>query len=147
MIKYCPKCGNLLDGKKECSCGFTIDEEIISNNSSAIVTNWKTGMMNPFQDNGLDYLEISFEKNKLDRNRLLSNLHLLNIKDLSLVETFGMSQENIIDYCLNMIQDYHSNIVFHDNKIYCKNGNIIIVIHDDDYSILNVINLDENHKK
>ena len=26
-MKYCPKCGALLDGRFECSCGFVIDEE------------------------------------------------------------------------------------------------------------------------
>ena len=48
-MKYCPKCGALLDGRFECSCGFVIDEEELKENpGSNTIGTVGTGMMNPF---------------------------------------------------------------------------------------------------
>ena len=49
-MKYCPKCGSLLDGKTTCSCGFEYDEKVVEetlSNNSPITTEFKTGMMIP----------------------------------------------------------------------------------------------------
>ena len=62
-MKYCPKCGNLLDGKLECSCGFVIDKDYVKEESHPIVTDFKTGMMNPSE---IIIVNNSQEKSKKD---------------------------------------------------------------------------------
>ena len=44
-MKYCPKCGNLIDGKFECSCGWKAEEIILSDKIGIINSDFKTGML------------------------------------------------------------------------------------------------------
>ena len=44
-MKYCPNCGNKLDGARECSCGFEMDEDYELDEDSENVGPFATGMM------------------------------------------------------------------------------------------------------
>lgn len=86
-MKYCPKCGALLDGKSECSCGFVVDEEeLIENPGGSTIGTVGTGMMTEFNDISL---RVSINEDRLDKI-------LKSIKDLefALVE-FKSNKENI----------------------------------------------------
>ena len=64
-MKYCPKCGALLDGEFECSCGFVIDEdELKENPGSNTIGTVGTGMMNIMDD--VSY-RISINEERLDK--------------------------------------------------------------------------------
>ena len=68
-MKYCPKCGALLDGKNECSCGFVIDEEeLMENPGSNTIGVVGTGMMNPFMTDEEIKFEELLKNSRLDNN-------------------------------------------------------------------------------
>ena len=68
-MKYCPKCGALLDGKNECSCGFVIDEEELKENpGSNTIGGVGTGMMNPFMTEEEIKFEEFLKSSRLDNN-------------------------------------------------------------------------------
>jgi len=68
-MKYCPKCGALLDGKFECSCGFVIDEEELKENpGSNTIGVVGTGMMNPYITEEDIKFEEFLKNSRLDNN-------------------------------------------------------------------------------
>jgi len=58
-MKYCPKCGNLLDNNKCPTCDFIVEEDVKIESTPIDPTTFKTGMMVP----PIDY-EMKKEENK-----------------------------------------------------------------------------------
>jgi hypothetical protein len=86
-MKYCPKCGALLDGRFECSCGFVIDEEeLIKNPGGSTIGTVGTGMMTELNDASY---RISINEDRLDKI-------LKSIKNLEIaVNDFNANKKNI----------------------------------------------------
>ena len=95
-MKYCPKCGALLDGKLECSCGFVCDlEEVKNNPGSNTIGVVGTGMMTDFD-------ELSFRVG-INEERL-DNI-LKSIRDLSsALKIFKDNKTN-----LDLLNSYYSS--------------------------------------
>ncbi len=94
-MKYCPKCGALLDGRFECSCGFD-EKELIENIGTV-----GTGMMTEFND--VSY-RISINEDRLDKIlKSIKNLEIAindfkaNKKNIELLNSYYESKDWLSD--------------------------------------------------